>query len=1387
MANQDGLRFLFDITDKITAKLAKIEAKAVTSAAKIDKAFTRASKSQETNSLKVAALEQRRVAAAQSNSAKLAAIEQRRVAAVQSSTAKLAAIEQKRVAAVQSNSTKLATIEQKREVAAQRTSERAAALLKRESDARTRFAAKTHASAQKANEKTVALLKRESDARARSTAKAIANEKKRIVAVEKTHAKAVTLLKRETDAFKRSMTRLASASAVAFAAVAGKAIQMAGGYDQAMRSVQAKTGATGALMDRLSEQSREMGRTTVHSATEAARGQAFLAQAGFDTNEILEALPATLALATAGELDLASAADIASNVLSGFRLETIETGRVTDVLAAIAARTNTSVSQMGEALSKAAPAAAAAGWSLEQTAAAIGRLSDAGIQGEEAGTVLKTMLARLAAPTGKLAELMTATGISVTDATGKMLPLNDIIAQLAPHADNTGLMFELLGTRGANAGLILGSLGDDDLTKLTAELENSEGAAQTMADTMSGGLWGAIKSIQSIVESAYISLGERLEPAVKALAKVFGKLPGPIQEVVVVVGSLAGAMGGLMVLMPQAFGALTNLPGKLIKVAGGLRKTAVAQRALNVAMRLNPIGLVITAVAALAAGIYILWNRNKKLAEGFDASAVSTEELTQQLDDLNSKIDQQTDSLDRLQATNRRASISGERRLRGLVEERDELARHVRQREITARSIAMVARRNEELAQIAADRVLAEAAAAAAAMAAAEAARVAAAARVQGEADAAQAIIAIEAAKRLAIVGQIQQRRDAELAANDARVQGEADAAQAIVDIEAAKRRAIVLQIQARRENLRDAELEAAEATDSATEANQRFALSLALIAGQVGGSYGQALNQVSAMMNAVGEDGKRTFTNLQAGVAGLGSALSTAGSEMGGYGGIAVETLGNVASALAKGDWIGAAIAALTGLGKALDRAFNGAQMAMNDLSDRVTLLFSDIVSGSLTAEEAFDRAFNWEGNESGFDRLRMLQHLWVDAGLTAEAATAWQVRYNDAVAAQNPDTMRQLLVELEEVGEAARLAGEAQEAAAKAAEEAAAKAAAAWEKSTNAAISAFRASESAGVSAYDKIFEEAIASGLGQEEAVRQATAAQLAASAEVLAARGVEYARIAAFDAAMALGANATAAERAAAAREASRVAIESWGAAMDAVTASDQAANDAMNDTWNPDSGDVVTNIKDTTTQLENEIAGLEHAVEADVGKMGDAFAEVWDPESGDVITMLEDATDGMEEAVKGTELATVVAFENMADTALFEAERMSAGVRNELDKIPTSQTIQIEYHGSRTGEHGPPDYDIPDLDDFPPRQHGGPVSAGRPYMVGERGPELFVPSRSGRIEPNGSSGGGGVDAKALAKAVADALHGTRVDVDGRQLGRLTIRHQPLAVAELGGRR
>ena len=431
MPAQDGLRFLFDIQDKITAKLAKIESKSKSSAAKIDKAFTRASKSQETNS-----------------------------------------------------------------------------------------------------------------------ARAVAAEQRRISAVNKAHGQAIKLLKRESDAFKKSMTTLASAGTVAFAAIAAKSLSMAGDYDAAMRSVQAKTGATGETLETLTEQSREMGRTTVHSATEAARGQAFLAQAGFDAEEVLATLPGTLNLATAGELGLAEAADIASNVLTGFNLNVSEADRVSDVLALTAQSTNTNVQQMGDAMKYAAAVAAAADADFEETAAAIGLLANAGLQGETGGTALRGAMSKLLNPTKAAQKILDKLGVSAVTSTGSLKPLHEIVGQFEDAGLTAGDAMKIFGQRAGPGMLALVSQGSKALVDLTGELKNAEGTAKKTADIMGGGLWGAMKKFQSIAESAFISFGERLAPAVILGANVFGDLPGPIQEVVVIVGSLVAAMGGLMLIMP---------------------------------------------------------------------------------------------------------------------------------------------------------------------------------------------------------------------------------------------------------------------------------------------------------------------------------------------------------------------------------------------------------------------------------------------------------------------------------------------------------------------------------------------------------------------------------------------------------------------------------------------------------------------------------------------------------------------------------------------------------------------------------------------------------------------------------------------------------------------
>ena len=297
-------------------------------------------------------------------------------------------------------------------------------------------------------------------------------------------------------------------------------------------------------------------------------------------------------------------------------------------------------------------------------------------------------------------------------------------------------------------------------------------------------------------------------------------------------------------------------------------------------------------------------------------------------------------------------------------------------------------------------------------------------------------------------------------------------------------------------------------------------------------------------------------------------------------------------------------------------------------------------------------------------------------DAGLTYDQAFADYERYQQAVGAGNTALMEQIEADYARYREASEEANEA--------------ASRAWESASNAAVSAFRASEDAGVSAYDEIFEEAIASGLGQEEAIAQATAAQLVATAEVLAAKREEFVFDAAMNAAMALGAHATAEERAEAARGAATAARESWGAAMDAVVASDQAASDAMDTTWNPESGDVVTDVDGTADAI--------------------------------VLTM--------EQAERDLQIQ----FENMSAAAGTEAQSIESSF-NAIEIEDQSFTIREHRRFSYSGfqEFG---------EGVEGRQHGGPVRAGHPYLVGEGGKaEIFVPQQAGNIVPSGSGGGG----------------------------------------------
>ena len=284
-------------------------------------------------------------------------------------------------------------------------------------------------------------------------------------------------------------------------------IQTFADYEAAMFKVQAVSRATDTELAKLSAKAREMGATTKFSAREAGEGLAFLAQAGFTTSESLEAIGSTLSLAAAGGLELGRAADIASNVVSGFNLEANETARVADVLAAAASRSNTNIEQLGAAMSYVAPIAAALGVELETAAAVIGKLGDAGIQGERAGTATRGILTALADPSGNAQKVLSDLGVAARDLDGNLKPIPDIFAALSRAGFNAADAVKAFEKRNAAAALVISRM-SGELSALEQELLSAEGEADRMAETMLKGVAGALTELRSKWEGLNITINE---------------------------------------------------------------------------------------------------------------------------------------------------------------------------------------------------------------------------------------------------------------------------------------------------------------------------------------------------------------------------------------------------------------------------------------------------------------------------------------------------------------------------------------------------------------------------------------------------------------------------------------------------------------------------------------------------------------------------------------------------------------------------------------------------------------------------------------------------------------------------------------------------------------
>lgn len=381
-------------------------------------------------------------------------------------------------------------------------------------------------------------------------------------------------------------------------------VRTAGDFEYAMSNVEALSGATGDEMAELSALAKELGATTKFTAEESADAMGYMAMAGWDATEMLNGMDGVLQLAAASGEDLAMVSDIVTDNLSAFGLTAADTAHFSDVLAAAATSSNTSVSIMGETFKNCASIAGALGYSVEDVAVAVGLMANSGVKGSVAGTALKNTF-------NGLLEGVTLTGnafgeyeYSAIKADGTMKSFGSTIDELRGYfdqmteAERVNNAMAIAGARGYNGLLAILNATEEDYGSLTATINDCSGAAQRMADIKLDNMNGELVLMQSAWDGLKMSIGEQFTPVMRELYAVAADLFGGISKFISQHPALVKAIAAFVAVVGTAVVALTAYAA-VVKVIQALNLASLFTVA-------GPIMLAVGAVSALTAGIVAL-------------------------------------------------------------------------------------------------------------------------------------------------------------------------------------------------------------------------------------------------------------------------------------------------------------------------------------------------------------------------------------------------------------------------------------------------------------------------------------------------------------------------------------------------------------------------------------------------------------------------------------------------------------------------------------------------------------------------------------------------------------------------------------------------------------
>ncbi|MEY0004515.1 phage tail tape measure protein [Providencia sp. PROV216] len=390
----------------------------------------------------------------------------------------------------------------------------------------------------------------------------------------------------------------------------------------------------------LREQARDLGATTAFTSNEVAQGQAFYAMAGFKPEQIKNAMSGTLSMSLAGDIDLATTADIGSNILTGFKLNSNEMNRVSDALVATFTRSNVNLTMLGDTMKYVAPVASGLGVDIETAAAAAGKLGDAGIQASMAGTGLKSILGRLAEPPKMAGEALDKLKIKTRDSKGNLREFTDILVELDKktkkmgNAERAGLFKHIAGEEAfAALTVLVDQAGSGQLQTLIAEVKAAKGEAEKVAKTMTDNLDGDLKNLTSAYEDVGIQIFGGADSPLRDITKrvtdlisKFGqwakKNPELVKQITMIslgLGAVLAVGGGITLMIAALIGplAMAKLSLSVLGIKGSgflsllikpIKLIGTAFMMLGRALLANPIILFIAGIAGAAYLIYKYWD-----------------------------------------------------------------------------------------------------------------------------------------------------------------------------------------------------------------------------------------------------------------------------------------------------------------------------------------------------------------------------------------------------------------------------------------------------------------------------------------------------------------------------------------------------------------------------------------------------------------------------------------------------------------------------------------------------------------------------------------------------------------------------------------------------------